>query len=181
MPLLAHNLQTPNQPVASAAKSLSMRLVLTLLAFGCAAHLAAADLTAVRVWPGYRTAESFERISEYLDGKENAGGQIYLRSQPATREGLYFLTRVKNTGAALENVSVELNVITPASAEPKRINTFAPTRIPAGSHVFQIGLTGTDWTDPAAHPVAWQLRLLSADGQELLREQSFLWSQPPPK
>jgi len=156
-----------------------MRLALSLLVLCCcAARLSAADLTTVRVWPGYRSAESFERISEFMDGRENPGGQTLLRSQPGAREGFYFLTRIKNRGPVLENVSVELNVILPTSAEPKRINTFATTRIPAGSHVFQIGLTGTDWADPAANPVAWQLRLLSTDGQELLREQSFLWSQP---
>ncbi|MGC4071291.1 MAG: hypothetical protein QM760_01975 [Nibricoccus sp.] len=156
-----------------------MRLVLSLLVICCAARLAAADLATVRIWPGYRTAESFERMSEFFDGKENSGGQILLRSQPATREGFYFLTRIKNTGTALENVSIELTVITPSSADPKRFTNFAITRVPAGSHVFQIGLTGTDWPDATAHPVAWQLRLLNAEGQELLREQSFLWTQPP--
>jgi hypothetical protein len=153
-----------------------MRFVLSLLVLCCTARLAAADLTAVRVWPGYRTAESFERISEFFDGQENTGRQTVLRSQPATREGFYFLTRIKNAGPVLENVRVELNVITPASAEPKRITSFATTTVPVGNHVFQIGLTGADWPDATAQPVAWQLRLLSADGQELLREQSFLWS-----
>jgi hypothetical protein len=154
-----------------------MHFVLSLLVLCCAARLAAADLTAVRVWPVYRSAESFERISEFIDGRENTSGQTLLRSQADTRDGFYFLTRIKNRGHALENVDVELHVIAPASSKTKRINTFATTRVPTGSHVFQIGLTGSDWPDPAIHPVAWQIRFLSADGQELLREQSFLWSQ----
>jgi hypothetical protein len=178
MPLLAHNLQTFSRPAARAAGTLSMRFVLTLLALCSVVQLTAADLTAVRIWPGYRTAESFERISEFVSGQENTGGQTFLRSQPGSREGFYFLTRIKNPGTSLENVRTELSVITPASAEPKVFAAFAPVSLPSGSHVFQIGLTGKDWPEPAANPVAWQLRLLSADGQELLREQSFLWSQP---
>ncbi len=155
-----------------------MRLALSLFLLLSAARLAAADLTAVRVWPAYRTAESFERISEYFSGQENTGGQTYLRSQPAAREGFYFLTRIKNPGTPLENVRIELSVITPASADPKVFTAFPATTVPTGSHVFQIGLTGADWPDATANPVAWQLRLLSAEGQELLRTQSFLWSQP---
>jgi hypothetical protein len=132
----------------------------------------------VRVWPAYRTADSFERISEFIDGRENTGGQTILRSQPATRDGFYFLTRLKNSGPALENIRVELDILTPVSPEPRRVTTFAATTIPAGSHVFQIGLTGTDWPDAQVQSVAWQLRILDAEGRELLREQSFLWSQP---
>lgn len=155
-----------------------MRLVLSLFLLIAVVRVTAADLTAVRIWPGYRTAESFERISEFFDGKENSGGQTLLRSQPATREGFYFLTRIKNSGPVLENVRVELNIITPASSQPRQIATFPTTRVPAGSHVFQIGLTGTDWPDANTNPVAWQLRLLNTEGQELLREESFLWSLP---
>jgi hypothetical protein len=202
MPLLAHNLQTSSRSASPAVPTLSMRLVLSLLVLCCccAARLTAAELTAVRIWPSYRSAESFERISEFIDGRENTGGQTLLRSQPESREGFYFLTRIKNTGASLEGVRFELSVITANSALPKTFTNFPATSIPAakqipqidlnkrgrklstydsrGSHVFQIGLTGSDWPDSAANPVAWQLRLLSADGQELLREQSFLWSQP---
>jgi hypothetical protein len=144
----------------------------------CAASLAAAtELTVVRIWPSYRTAASFERISEFFSGQENAGGQIILRSQPEQRAGFYFLTRLKNPGAALTGARVELSLITPASPEPKRFTGFAPTAVPAGTSVFQIGLTGEDWPDPGARPVAWQLRFLSADGAELLREKSFLWGK----
>ena len=155
-----------------------MRLAALLFALGFLAPLSAADLSVVRVWPGYRTAESFERISEFFTGRENDSGQTLLRSQPSSRAGFYFLTRVKNSGPALDDVRVELHVIRPDSATPRRIDNFTTTRIPAGSHVFQIGLTGADWPDAGANPVAWQLRFLSADGTELLREQSFLWGQP---
>lgn len=127
----------------------------------------------MRVWPGYRTAESFDRISEYLTGGENTGGQTVLRSQPAQRDGFYFLVRLKNASGAIAGASVELSVITPASATP-RVLTFAAD-LPGGQHVFDCGLTGTDWPDANAHPVAWKIVIRAPGGAELASTQSFLW------
>ena len=147
-----------------------------VIALSCAASARAADVTFVRVWPGYRTAESFDRISEYLDGQENTGGQTVLRSQPTQRDGFYFLVRLKNAGDAIAGASVELSVITPASATPRTL-TIA-TDLPAGQHVFQCGLTGADWPDAAVHPVAWKIVIRAPGGAELASAQSFLWSEP---
>jgi hypothetical protein len=158
-----------------------MRPFLLLLAFVCAARLTAADLSTIRIWPGYRTAESFERISEFFTNRENASGMTLLRSQPDARAGYYFLTRIKNRGAEIIDAHVELSVITPDSPKPKRLTAFPAVRIPEGSHAFEIGLTGTDWAGAAVEPVAWRLRLVSSSGEELLREQSFLWSDSSPK
>ncbi|HXA80378.1 MAG TPA: hypothetical protein VNV14_03835 [Opitutaceae bacterium] len=149
-----------------------LALVLVIALF-CAASARAADVAFVRVWPGYRTAESFDRISEYLDGQENTGGQTVLRSQPAQHDGFYFLVRLKNAGDAIAGASVELSVITPASATPRTL-TFAAD-LPAGQHVFQCGLTGADWPDAAAHPVAWKIVIRAPGGTELASTQSFLW------
>jgi hypothetical protein len=144
-----------------------------VIALFCAASARAADVTFVRVWPGYRTAESFERISEYLDGQENPGSRTVLRSQPARREGFYFLARLKNAGDAVAGASFELSVITPASATPRTLTFTAD--LPAGQHVFDCGLTGADWPDAAAHPVAWKLVVRAPGGAELASTQSFLW------
>jgi hypothetical protein len=53
------------------------------------------------------------------------------------------------------------------------------TRLPAGRHVTLAGLTGADWPQPEARPVAWRLRVLNGAGQELAAEQSFLWVASP--
>jgi len=158
-----------------------MRLLLPLLFLLTATQLLAADLSILRVWPGYRSAESFDRISEYFTGRENTRGQSFLRSQPDERAGYYLFVRTKNLSDAAQAASVEVSIITPDSPHAKVITSFPPTTLPKGSHVFQIGLTGTDWADAQLQPVAWQLRFLAADGIELLRDQSFLWSQAPKK
>jgi hypothetical protein len=150
-----------------------------LFAFASTASLltAAADLRVVRVWPSYRTAESFSRISEYFGGGENTGKDTIVRSQPSSRAGYYFLTRIKNSGPALPDAKIELHVITPSSPEPKTFTFNAA--IPAGSHVVQIGLTGNDWPNPKAQAVAWDLHVFGGvNGAELAHEQSYLWSQP---
>ena len=155
----------------------TMRRLAFLLLLGSTVF--AADTTAVRVvriWPGYRTAESFERISEYVDGQENPGRQVILRSQPSARAGYYFLTRLDSPSSAPMEVTFELQVIGPTSPETRKY-TFPATLRP-GSHVFNLGVTGSDWADKAAHPVAWLIVVRAADGTELVRKPSFLWTKP---
>lgn len=136
----------------------------------------ASEVRVVRVWPSYRAKESFMRISEYFTGRESTGNEEILRTQPATRDGYYFLARLKNTGAALPQAKVELEVITPLSPAAKTYTFTAP--LPSGSHVLDVGLTGSDWPGPKTQPVAWRLRVLSPEGSELAQAQSYLWSLP---
>jgi hypothetical protein len=137
--------------------------------------LRAADLTLVRVWPEYRAADSFARISEFFSGVENTGGQTVLRSQPAERAGFYFLVRTE-TKTAITGARVELQVLLPGVEQPK---TFSfPADVPAGGHVMLAGLTGKDWPGEKIAPVAWHLAVLAADGTTLASGQSFLWAKP---
>jgi hypothetical protein len=150
-----------------------------LLPLLLAASLHAAPFHIVRVWPGHRTAESFDRISEFLTGEENPGRQTILRTQPTDRAGYYFLMRIDNPDAAITGATVQLDVIRPDSSTPK--NFLFTTTVPHGSHAFNIGLSGTDWPGTQVNPVAWRLIVRSADGTELARQQSFLWALPEKK
>ncbi len=153
-----------------------MRLsALIFLLAGLTTSAFAADAKIVRLLPGYRTTASFQRLSEFLTGRENTGKETVLRSQPAARQGYYWFLRLENSGAAIAEATFELQVITPANPEPRSF-TFRAA-VPAGSHVFDLGLTGTDWPDAGATPVAWLLRVRSPAG-ELVSAQSFLWSKP---
>ena len=154
-----------------------MRLVLTLVLLASLAGLCrAADVTFVRIWPKWRDAQSFERISEYFSGKENPGAQVILRSQPTSRPGFYFLTRVKNSGTALAAAKIVLFVIKPDSPQPKAYNFTAA--LPAGDTVFNLGLTGNDWAGEKINPVAWKIEILTSEGQLLAVQKSFLWEMP---
>ena len=154
-----------------------MRPFLALVLLAVLAPLSRADeVNFVRVWPKWRDAQSFERISEYFTGKENTGSQVVLRSQPATHAGYYFLARVTNSGPALASAKVVVSVIKPDVAQPK-VYSF-PVALPAGDTVFDVGLTGADWAGPKINPVAWKIEVVTTDGRLLGVKKSFLWEKP---
>ena len=139
----------------------------------CAAS--AAELTIVRVFTGWRDAASFKRISEYLDGNENTGGATVLRTHPEQRGGYYFLVRTNNPGTA-RSVKATLEIITAAHAKP--LSYTFPAGLKSGDTVLHLGLTGPDWPDAAANPVAWKLELTDDEGHVLASEKSYLWEKP---
>ncbi|MBS0662010.1 MAG: hypothetical protein JSR48_02010 [Verrucomicrobia bacterium] len=136
----------------------------------------AGEVDFVRVWTNWRTAESFERISEYFTGRENTGSEVVIRSQPSHREGYYFLARVRNHGAAQPAAKLVLSVIKP-DAPQVRVYTF-PAALGTGDTVFDLGLTGPDWPGSKARPVAWKLEAVATDGTLLAVYKSFLWEKP---
>ncbi|HKB91527.1 MAG TPA: hypothetical protein VKC60_13500 [Opitutaceae bacterium] len=138
---------------------------------------AADGIKIVRVWPAWHDAEYFQRVSEYFGGPENTSGQIVLRTQPSQRAGFYFLARTKNLGGTeISSVKIILEVIKPGLPDPVTYTFESPPT--KGDAVYQIGLTGTDWSGPRVHPVAWRLRIFDAQGGLLATEKSFLWDIP---
>lgn len=149
-----------------------------LLAAVLATAAQAAELTIVRVYPEWRDAASFKRISEYFNGHENTGGEQIVRTHPNQRAGYYFLVRVRNSGGP-QQVKAHLTVINSLNAEPHAFDF--PVELKARDTVFHLGLTGNDWNDSRLNPVAWKLDLLGADGQPLVTEKSYLWEKPAAK
>lgn len=129
----------------------------------------------VRVWPEYRKEASFVRIAEYFGGKESSR-ELVLRSQSDARDGFYFLARFDSAQAAPGSI-LAIEYILPGE-ELARVQFF-PVDLPAGSRAILAGLTGGDWPGSETAPTAWRLRLLGSGGEELVRQQSFLWSLPP--
>ena len=155
-----------------------MRIPLPALLALCLATSARADGVAFkRVWPQWFEADSFQSFYEDHTGQELTGKWIVLRSQPKERAGFYFLTRVENPGGALAGATFVVRVIAPDSTDT---STFSfPQDVPKGSHLFEIGLTGSDWNRPRVQPVAWELELRAADGSVLAKSKSFLWEKGP--
>ena len=153
-----------------------MRFLVILVAAGLLTSARGAEVEFVRVWPGWRDAASFKRVSEYFTNRENTGGQVIRRSHADLRAGYYYLTRVKHPGVSLIGARFLLHIITPASPDA-RMYSF-PAEVGPGEDVFELGLTGPDWPGKGTHPVAWKLELLSADGRPLASTQSFLWDKP---
>jgi hypothetical protein len=133
------------------------------------------DIAIVRVFTGWREASSFKYISEYFTGRENTHGEVVLRTQPGQRGGYYFLVRIANPGASIP-VTFKLQLILPTGHKVQE-QSFA-TELKSGATVFNLGLTGSDWPNPKANPVAWKLDLLGSDGRLLATEKSYLWEKP---
>ena len=154
-----------------------MRLRPTLpfaLALALVSLASAVEVQLVRVWPDYRASESFTRVGEYFGGEERSP-ELLVRSQPAARDGFYFLTRFK-ASEAVPGAVLAVETILPGS-EVANVH-FLSLDLPRGSRAVLAGLTGTDWPSASIKPTAWRVRLLSADGSELARQQSFLWALP---
>ena len=134
----------------------------TIIVAGGLGSIQAADVEFVHVWPGWRPADSFMKISEYFTGREPAGDSIIERTHPAYRAGYYFVARIKHPKTAVAGAKFVLHIILPGSPLPK-IFTFS-ANAPIGTNLFELGLTGVDWPLRSTRPVAWMLELVSADG-----------------
>jgi len=139
----------------------------------------AADIEFVRVWPGWREAESFERIAEYFGrGERTSGRETVLRTQPERRAGYYFLVRIKSA-TAVPGATLQLSVIRPDAPDPKVYRFPTTTALPTKEAVYQLGLTGSDWPEgEKANPVAWKIAILNQEGRVLAEHKSFLWEKP---
>ncbi len=130
----------------------------------------------VRIWPGYRTADSFTTVGELFDGGERHGGRFVRRTQSASREGFYFLTRLQLI-QPLPGSEVRLELVLPTSANV--ITHRFTIDLPSGEPVLHLGVTGSDWPGAESRPVAWRLSVRNAGtGNVLVQRQSPLWTAP---
>jgi hypothetical protein len=131
-----------------------------------------------RIRPQYRETGTFKRISEYFSGEENTGKRTVFRTQGNNRDGFYFSFRVEvECGEKVPAGTVALLVYTPGTYEPTEYAFDLEAQTRRWIEVI-IGLTGTDWEDPEARPVAWRLEYRDASGQPIGFEESFLWRLP---
>ena len=126
----------------------------------------------------YLEKQAFLRISEYFDGKENTGSRLICRSKPDARAGLYIVLSLKESTRKLPpDLTARWQVISPQAPEPVEYRIAVPNERPRGKDMY-VGLTGADWPDPKARPVAWRFTLETAAGKVVLEQKSFLWERP---
>lgn len=148
-----------------------LRLAFALLLTSLAVRGAEVEFS--RVWPQWRDAQAFDRISEYFGGRENTGPTTVLRTHADVRGGYYFVVRLAKA-PTLTAAVFELSLIRPDAPEPKTW-TF-PVATLTSHQVVELGLTGADWPGgKQARPVAWKIALRAADGRVLAEQKSFLW------
>lgn len=149
-------------------KPKALFLALSLLSAG---NAFAAAPQIVRAWGDWFPASDFERLGEFFGGKETHPGRCVLRSQETQREGWYLVLRLKETLDLTEKAAWRLELLLPNERSP-RVHTYPITE---SSKVYQLGLTGNDWPEAKAKPVAWRVSLVNADGTVKAAYKSFLW------
>lgn len=139
------------------------------------------------VYPVWREAQDFKRISEYFTGRESQGGNIVVRTDKAERSGMYFHVGLPWGTRFKEGATAILEYIH-SDGPGVETRTFALPGMPSGIFAeLHLGLTGQDWPGSTrrlrvSHRrflVAWRLTLKDAAGAILARRQSFLWEMEP--
>jgi len=123
--------------------------------------------------------EDFQRLSEFFTHKENASGQIILRSQPDNRKGLYFIVFLNRYYLHIPSSAyVQIDYI--KQGKPITHSRKFPLNNTAQNLKYceaYFGITGSDWeaTDTLS---AWTISIKDANGANLIQPfSSFLWNK----
>ncbi|KAF0095215.1 MAG: hypothetical protein E1N59_1261 [Puniceicoccaceae bacterium 5H] len=123
-------------------------------------------------------APHFKRLSEYFTGREAPGNRIILRSTEGQRAGLYFILELSDDAAdAPAGAHFHVQYIEPQKPDVQEYDFDLPAEGCDHDTVY-LGLTGDEWPQEDALPLAFRISLVDAQGQELDAYQSFLWEMP---
>lgn len=127
------------------------------------------------VFPSYKNAESFKTLTSYFRAANRIDHRCVVRTQRDERSGFYFVIELaKRLKHLPEGAMVKLSVISPFAPTAQEYSFPIPPQTPNKREIF-VGLTGSDWPDPRATPLAWKAEILDASGETLTAQQSFLW------
>lgn len=153
------------------------RLFAVALAFGITTEFAQAGDWIEKIYVRYEPAQTFKRISEYFTGEESMDTRLIVRQPAEERAGLYWILRTQQPLNTLpEGSALRVSFIRKGRSEIET-RTY-PLTSPGKQRTLYAGITGADWHDADALPVAWKVELIDAQEQPLDAAQSFLWAFP---
>lgn len=136
---------------------------------------AAPNVELVRVWPEYRAESTVLRLADFFRGGDRNDSPNYHRTEPAEREGLYFVIRLTEpNGSALPDGTIRLHIIAPDASEPQVFN-FPYEPEGRSTLKVEVGLTGESWPFGNVLPLAWRLEVLDRNETVVASRNSFLW------
>lgn len=151
-----------------------MKLILSLLAFTLTG---ASSQAAEIIFSDRRDEDSFKRISEHLNGKENPGRYAIARTDPSQRNGYYVALKLDANDQPRSAASIRIHFVRPGSQD---VETQTIAIEPIKKKRALVGLTDGIWGTSDTIPTAWKIEILDNDGTPLSSSQSFLWSSEPP-
>ncbi len=127
-------------------------------------------------WAQHLQTKSFQRISEFLTGRENTSGRVILRSREESRDGMYVVWLFPHMVSVPAGSFLRLDYIHSAAKSESTIHL--PIVSPLAGREWLVGLTGTDWPDLDRKLLAWHVSLLDPNGRTLQEYKSYLWDMP---
>ena len=120
-----------------------------------------------------RDADSFKRISEHFNGKENPGRYVIVRTDPSQRDGYYIALKLEASDQPEKADKLRLYFVRPGSQE---VETKTLTIGPIKKDRALIGMTDDVWGSTSSIPTAWKIEFLDSAGAVISTSKSFLWS-----
>ena len=120
-----------------------------------------------------RDADSFKRISEHFNGKEDPGRYVIVRTDPSQRDGYYIAIKLEASDQPEKADKLRLYFVRPGSQE---VETKTLTIGPIKKDRALIGMTDDVWGSTSSIPTAWKIEFLDSTGAVISTSQSFLWS-----
>lgn len=128
-----------------------------------------------KVTTKYQNADDFKTLSSYFTDGDNIGPRIIEKSQANSWDGLYFIVEFEDRPETFPNkYSVLLEVITPFSPQP-RSYVYPLSATDKFTWEIYLGITGSDWPNPDAQPLAWKITISDIESTVISEKQSYLW------
>lgn len=147
--------------------------ILTVVLFSHSSVLNGADIKEITT--RFQDADSFKTLTSYFTNGKKEGPRNVVRSNENAWGGMYFIIEFKDRPETFEKkLSIVVDVLTPFSPDPRQY-TFTLENSDHFSWEAYFGITGKDWPDSEASPLAWKVTVKDFEGNLLDQRQSFLW------
>ena len=127
----------------------------------------------------WKQETDFRRISEYFTDVEDTGADFVARTDPTTREGLYFILGIGASEKIPAGSKATLRYFRPDrhGVQTSEFELAEFSAAPVGE--IRLGLTGETWPESLKkeRPTAWEFTIRSPEGELLVSRRSFLWSE----
>ena len=115
-------------------------------------------------------------IGEAFSGEEHTYGHLTLRSQPDSREGMYFFIMFDWSASDILMAS-QIDLYVDSNMTPKvRKYTFTIPETHSVLREVKLALTGSDWKGKDEKVNAWKIVVKTPTGDVVTQKQSWLWS-----
>ncbi len=116
--------------------------------------------------------KDFKRLSEYFTYEENTGGNAIARSDPANRDGIYFILNIEIAATIPSGSVATLRYFCPHKTGELVQTWTLPEFFGTPTSEIMLGLT----TKPVPEGIlAWHIEIVSPEGEKLIERSSFLW------